>query len=224
MKSSFSHRLTRVLHLTLLLAAMSGIMFSAQSCKSKKKIAQQEAAAAEARRLAKVKADLEEIISPVSKLSLEEKEQKLKLIKDMNIQDAEIQELIRLAEARVLEEREALEARRRAEQLAREREDRLKGGAAEARSLQTYFQDIATASSIDAANQSIAQALRLFASEDVPVLIIISKAGGEPDYDRPTTIRRYLEYLKDQRVNRNDVENVVYDANGKITELELIKK
>ena len=224
MRPHTNRRIARAFSFALLLLALSALVFSAQSCKSKKKLAQQEAAAAEARRLAKVKADLEEIISPVSTLTLEQKEGMLKAIVDMNIQDPEIQELIALAEARIREEREALLAKQRAEQLAREREERLKTPPVEAKNLQNYFSDIVTASSVDAANQSIAQALRLFASEDVPVLIIISKAGPEPDYDRPTTIRRYLEYLKDQRVNRNDIENIVYDANGKITELELIKK
>jgi hypothetical protein len=47
--------------------------------------------------------------------------------------------------------------------------------------------------------------------------------GETKDYDRPTTIRRYLEYLKDQKKNMNAVHNIQYDASGKITELELIK-
>jgi hypothetical protein len=58
----------------------------------------------------------------------------------------------------------------------------------------------------------------------VPVLIIISQAGGFNDYDRPTTIGKYLDYLKDQKVYTNTIEQVKYDSNGKITELELIKK
>jgi len=44
------------------------------------------------------------------------------------------------------------------------------------------------------------------------------------DYDRPTTIRKYLEYLKDQGRFDKDIENLVVDKNGKITEVELIKK
>jgi hypothetical protein len=66
--------------------------------------------------------------------------------------------------------------------------------------------------------------LQLFANDNAPVLIIISRSGNVVDYDRPTTIRKYLEYIKDQKVVRNKVENVVYNADGKITELELIKK
>jgi hypothetical protein len=66
--------------------------------------------------------------------------------------------------------------------------------------------------------------MQLFASEETPVLIIVSRSGDIVDYDRPTTIKKYLNYLKDQKVNRNDIENVVYDANGKITELGIDQK
>ena len=86
------------------------------------------------------------------------------------------------------------------------------------------FTSISQASSADVANQKILEALPLFANPEVPVLIIISQNGTAKDYDRPTTIRRYLEYLKDQKRNVNQIENMVLDAKGKITELELIKK
>jgi len=36
--------------------------------------------------------------------------------------------------------------------------------------------------------------------------------------------QRSLKYLKDQGKNMNEIYNVVFDQNGKITELELIKK
>ena len=55
------------------------------------------------------------------------------------------------------------------------------------------------------------------------MLIIISKEGKTVDYDRPTTIKNYLNYLKDTKNNINQVEKVLYDSNGKIKELELIK-
>jgi hypothetical protein len=44
------------------------------------------------------------------------------------------------------------------------------------------------------------------------------------DYEKPTTIRYYLEFLKDQKGNRNNIESFKLDDNGKIKELELIKK
>ncbi len=68
------------------------------------------------------------------------------------------------------------------------------------------------------------EALKLFAGPNTPVLIIISQEGDLVDYDRPTTAKKYLEYLKDQKKNLNEIENIEYDDNGKIKLLELIKK
>ncbi len=194
------------------------------SCKSQKKIAAEQAAAAEARKIAKAKADLEELLSDNTGLTLDEKESRLKVIKDMNIEDAEVKELIVKVDEKLKREREALMAKERAEKLAREREEQLRREGTEPKGLNEYFSLIANSTNLATSNRYIGEALGLFASEDTPVLIIVSKSGNIVDYDRPTTIRRYLEYLKDQKVVRNEIENVVYDANGKITELELIKK
>jgi hypothetical protein len=206
------------LNQTLILLFLVGASIGVFSCKSQKKIAAEEAAAAEARKIAKAKADLEELLSDNSGLTLDEKESRLRVIKDMNIDDAEVQELIVKVEEKLKREREALIAKERAERLARERES------TEQKGLDDYFNLIANSTNLATSNRYIGEALDLFASEDVPVLIIISKSGNIVDYDRPTTIRKYLEYLKDQSIVRNKIENVVYDANGKITELELIKK
>ena len=73
-------------------------------------------------------------------------------------------------------------------------------------------------------DQEIGEALKLFAGPDTPVLIIISQEGDMTDYDRPTTAKKYLEYLKDQKKNLNEIGNIEYDDNGKIKLLELIKK
>ncbi len=204
----------------LLLIASAGVI----SCKSQKKIAAEQAAAEEARKVAKAKADLELLLSDNSGLTLSEKETRLKVIKDLNIQDPEVQELIVRVEDKLTKEREALAAKEQAERLAREREERMKAEASEVKGLSDYFNMIAGSTNLATTNRYIGEALQLFASDDVPVLIIVSKSGDIVDYDRPTTIRKYLEYLKDQKVNRNAIENVVYDANGKITELELLKK
>ena len=195
------------------------------SCKSQKKKAAEEAAAAQARKIAKAKADLEELLSDNTGLSLDERETRLNYIKGMNIEDPEVQELITQVEQKLAREREVLEAREQAERLKREREERLKQEVkTENKDLDDYFMEIARASSTSAADKSINQALGLFASDETPVLIIISREGDIVDYDRPTTIRKYLEYIKDRKVVSNAIENVVYDSNGKITELELIKK
>lgn len=211
------------LHQILILVLIMAVGLGEFSCKSQKKIAAEQAAEAEARKIAKAKADLEELLSDNSGLTLGEKESRLQVIKDLNIQDAEVQELIVRVEDKLAREREALIAKERAERLAREREEALKREG-QPKSLDQYFGLIANSSNLATSNRYIGEALNLFASEDVPVLIIISKSGSIVDYDRPTTIRKYLEYIKDQKVNRNKIENVVYDAEGKITELELIKK
>ena len=44
------------------------------------------------------------------------------------------------------------------------------------------------------------------------------------DYDRPTTISKFLNYLKDVKQYKYKVESVKQDSLGKITELELLTK
>ena len=212
------------LHKILILIFIVVAGMGEYSCKSQKKIAAEQAAAAEARKIAKAKADLEELLSDNTGLTLDEKEGRLKVIKDMNIEDTEVKELIVRVDEKLKREREALMAKERAEKLAKEREEQLRREGTEQKGLDDYFGLIANSTNLATSNRYIGEALRLFVSEDTPVLIIVSKSGNIVDYDRPTTIRKYLEYLKDQKVVRNKIENVVYDANGKITELELIKK
>ena len=86
-----------------------------------------------------------------------------------------------------------------------------------------YFDAIATSSNVTSANNSISEAMTMFASPETPVLIIISGTGNQKDYDRPTTIQAYLNYLKDQKKNTNKIENLQFDSSGKITEVELRK-
>ena len=86
-----------------------------------------------------------------------------------------------------------------------------------------YFDAIAGSGNPTSANNSINEALTLFASGETPVLIVISGTGDQKDYDRPTTIKNYLNYLKDQKTNINKIENLQFDSSGKITEVELRK-
>lgn len=116
------------------------------------------------------------------------------------------------------------QAKQEAERVAREREKENQSKAsAPAVRLGQYFQSISGSSNVNAANASISEALSLFASPDTPVLIVISDSGGIKDYDKPTTIREYLNYLKDQKKNINAVSSLKTDSQGKITELELRK-
>lgn len=90
--------------------------------------------------------------------------------------------------------------------------------------LDLYFNAISNAANANSANNSINEALTLFASPQTPVLIVIHEADGEKDYDRPTTIIDYLNYLKDQKKNSNKIGNLLFDSSGRITEVELIKQ
>ena len=51
----------------------------------------------------------------------------------------------------------------------------------------------------------------------------INKSGDIIDYDRPTTIKNYLNYLKDTKNDINRIDKIIYDDNGKIKELDLFK-
>jgi predicted RNA-binding protein with RPS1 domain len=216
-KNRMMLRLAYLLVVVMIAAGFSG-------CKSQKKIAARQAAAERLAAIEQAKQDLLMIINDQGDMSIAQKERKVADINAMTLNDDEVDALIieaekaidklkleqkRLEEERLKKEREAAEARRLDEQKFSKIED--------------YFDAISAARTVDVANSRINEALKFFASPDVPVLIIVFMDGSIKDYDRPTTIRRYLEYLKDQSKNLNKVHNIQYDANGKITELELIK-
>ncbi len=205
---------TGKLLLVLMIAAVS---VGSVGCKSQKKLAKQAAAKeaeAKAIQVEKAKAELKRLLDPNSGLSLEEKERILNRVKSMNLNDPEVNALIRQVENMLAEERAALE------NAAGEAAENMEAG----QRLNQYFEAIAGAGSLAGANRNINEALGMFSSPDALVLIIISQSGGQKDYDRPTTIKKYLEYIKDQKKNINAVDKIVYDNQGKIKELELIKK
>jgi hypothetical protein len=112
--------------------------------------------------------------------------------------------------------------RKEAEELASREAESKK--LAPAQKLDTYFGAIANAANVNSANSTINEALALFATPETPVLIIISQENGQKDYDRPTTIREYLNYLKDTKKSMNKIGDMKFDGSGKITELELVKQ
>ncbi len=123
------------------------------------------------------------------------------------------------------------EERRRREEEERARKEREEAAArsraevkAPAARLEQYFNAIAGSGNVASANGSINEALAMFASPSTPVLIVISEEDGEKDYDKPTNIKDYLNYLKDQKKNINKVSNLQFDGSGKITEVELVKQ
>ena len=127
-------------------------------------------------------------------------------------------------EAAAQREKEAELKRQQEEEERKRKEAESQRAAAPAERLNLYFGNIANSANATAANNSINEALALFASPDTPVLIIISQEGDQKDYDRPTTIRNYLNYLKDTRNNSNKIGDMKFDASGRITEIELVKQ
>lgn len=188
------------------------------SCKSKKRLAKEAAEAEYKSKVADAIKDLNAILDDETLWTLEEKETRVQTIKNWNLQNAEVDDLLFQVEKKLARERaQKNEEERRA---AEEREHAQSTNVV----LENNFRSIANAGSISQANRVINETLGMFESNNVPVLIIISQAGGFNDYDRPTTIENYLNYLKDQKISRNSVNDIKYNANGKISELELIKK
>ena len=189
------------------------------SCGSKKKLAKKEYEA----KVAQAKADLNAIIEGTTEWTLEEQKARVEEIEKSDLQNQEIDELI--VKAKEVLARELAEAERAAEEerLRKiEEENRVK--AESKTSISDYFAIIAAAPDAETANEKINEALNLFASPDVPVLIIVYQMGDIIDFDAPTTAEKYLNYIKDQKSVTVRVNNVKYDDNDKITELELIKK
>lgn len=191
------------------------------SCKSKKRLAKEAAEAEYKARVAEAVRDLTAILDDETTWTLEEKEHRVQTIKDWNLQNAEVDDLLFQVEKKLSRERaqaaqRAEEERRAAEEAARAQQPK--------NVLERNLANIASASSTTQANRLINETLQLFANNNVPVLIIITQAGGFNDYDKPTTIENYLNYVKDQKVNRNKVNDLKFNDAGKITEVELIKR
>ena len=143
-------------------------------------------------------------------LSADQLESELNKIKAENLGDEEINELISRLEKKISDMRNVGQP----ELTMKEK-------------LESSFQSISDASlagNISMANSLIESAMKYFAAPDVPVLIIINRQGNIVDYDKPTTIFKYLNFLKDQKENRNNVDSYQLDPSGKIKELDLIKK
>ena len=90
--------------------------------------------------------------------------------------------------------------------------------------LDKNFQAIADASSVDYANRIINETQKFFASPDAPVFIVFYRENGVKDYDKPTTIVNYLNYLKDQKKNPNKIDKLIFNDQGKIEEIELTSR
>ncbi len=191
------------------------------SCKSKKRLAKEAAEAEYKAKVAEAKKDLNAILDDETVWTIEEKENRVNTVKSWDLQNTEVDDLLLQVEKKLARDcaqdaqKAAEEERILAEKLAQAQQPR--------NILQKNLSAIASAASMSQANRIINETLEMFSSNDVPVLIIISQAGGFNDYDRPTTIEDYLNYVKDQKVNRNKVSELKVNSEGKIIEVELIK-
>lgn len=164
---------------------------------------------AKAKQVDIARAKLYDLLLNKDNKSADELEREMNAIKRQNLGDSEIDELLGRLEKKIEEMRSGKSALPVRSQL------------------DDAFNAIITASrngDLSKADNLIQNTLKLFSSDDVPVLIIISREGSVVDYDKPTTIKRYLQLLKDTKTNRNNIDAVMNDDNGKIKGLDLIKK
>ncbi len=211
----------KIMMLFLLTIIIAG---GATSCKSKKKLAREKAAAEYATKVEQSKKDLTAMLNGTTTWTLDEQDARLNTIKSYNIDDAEVIDLISKVETKISLDRAEEQRKSEEERLRREEEERKKSAESKYQTIDNQLNSIATSSGTEVANNHIETVLNEFATPDVPVLIIISNAGGFNDYDRPTTISKFLNYLKDKQQYNYKVDMVKRDALGKIIELELIKK
>jgi len=197
---------------------MLGLLVSTgmPACKAKEKAAQKEAAALLAKQTEQAKKDLISLLSDNNTKSLEEKERDLQAVKDLGLTDPEVLKLIEKVEAKLAAEREA---QRNASNNTGTTELQAKQ-----RALGSAMTAISGARSVEEANRKISETLKLFSSPDAPVLIVIAEENGQKDFDRPTSIRLYLEYLKDTGNAPDALSHLTMDSNGLISEVELIKR
>lgn len=216
--------------LFLLLIVSFSVTF--EGCKAKKLAAEKEAQ--EKMMIENTKNRLRALLDEQNTMTLQEKEKELEDIKELNLTDNEVLDLIDKVERKLAGEREQL-ARTELERKQQEEEARRKAEEAKRNArtnsldynLEQLFNEIAMAGrndNISRANAKINEALDYFTSPEALVLVIIYQSGDQKDYDEPTTIMKYLNYLKDTKQNKNVIYDIVKDGSGKIKELELIRK
>ncbi len=212
--------ISKILTRMFIILLMTGVAFSTGGCKSKKKLAQEAAAKEYQEKVQKAIAELNAILNDDGTMPIAEMERRLNDIKAQNLNDDTVNDLIRQVEEKIAAAKEA--ERLRLEELEKQKQREMEKSKYDY--LEEYFSSIASARTAEEANAKITQALKLFDSPETPVLIIISQEAGMNDYDKPTTISKYLNYLKDTKTNINRVYSVETDDYGQIKALELIKK
>lgn len=147
MKSSNAMNLTLKLFLFLM---VGGLVFSTSSCKSKKKLAQEAAAKEYADKVAKAKAELQAILDDNGTMPLAEMERRLNDIKSQNLNDPEVNALIKKVEEKIAKEKA------RIKQLELEQKEKEKNKDVGYGYINDYFKQIANAKDVTTANAKIA--------------------------------------------------------------------
>lgn len=201
------------------------VALGGSSCKSKKKIATEKAAIELANKIAQTKASLTDLLRDDNPKTYEEKVVELKRIKDMQLRDPEVEKLIDQVDTKLAAEYQEILQRQKEEKKRQELENLRLKKQAELDNINAHFISIAQAENTMEANLRIQQTLTYYASPEIPVLLIIDIYGdNQKDYDKPTTIGHYLNYLKDVKVYNRQIESIKFDVNHKVIEIELIKK
>lgn len=215
----------------VIFAALAVLVLSGTTgCNSRKKAEKSKAEAEYASKLSQARMDLEAIINGEVSWTLDEQQERIDMIKSWNLNNTEIDALITQAENAVAERRQKV-AERLAEQeritnatgmdspwAANDSQQR------DYSSIEKSFKSIVAEKDVHAANDMIVDIMeKSYASPNVPVLIIISKEDGFTDYERPISIEEYLNYIKDSKNLPLRIENAVFDSNGKIIELQVLK-
>jgi hypothetical protein len=142
-------------------------------------------------------------------MSADDLERELNEIKSLNISDSEVQRLIAQVEEKIKNMRDSM------------------GSISTNSDLDKCFEEVIALSksgNIERTNMKIKDILKFFTNSEAPLLIIVYRENGVPiDYDKPTTIGAYLNYLKDQKVNHNTTYSIERDETGKIKLVELLK-
>lgn len=202
-----------------------GITFGGlSSCQSKRKLAKKQTEAAYNIKVQQAKKDLTAMLNGTTDWTLGEQFKRLGIIKSYNINAPEVKDLIMKVENKLNAEKAVAERKAEEERLRKVEAAKKQAELAKFNVINEKFAGIAHAGSYNEADKEISRVLNIFATPDVPVLIIIDQVDGVNDYDRPTTASRFLNYLKDMKSYNYAVESVKRNTEGKITELELIKK
>jgi len=164
---------------------------------------------ANAQKVDVAKAALYDLLLNKDNKSADELEKELNAIKKQNLKDPELDELIARLEKKIQDMRSGTSNLPVKAQLE---------------NAFTTIVNAAKTGNLTQADNTIGKTLQFFSSDDAPVLIIISREGSAVDYDKPTTIKRYLNLLKDTKASKNDIDAIMTDSSGKIKELDLIKK